>query len=247
MDRRTVLERLDAVRPGSDDLSLPEMAEAGDALERDSRLAEAFDRLQEWDGRIAVAMQDVPVPADLKDRLLSRLADSEATTRQAARRHSRRRVLAIVSGLAASLVAGGLFWAATSTEPVTVAEMRDAAGALLSRRAVDVPFDGGFEPRLPSGSLRTRLRFSEPAVGLLDQRVAAWRFTTGGRRPLQGVLAVTPVENVATPPEADSIFDREYVAAGNAVAWKEGDFVYVCYVDGGIDDLLRRLGDGPLA
>jgi hypothetical protein len=118
---------------------------------------------------------------------------------------------------------------------------------LLSRRIADVPFDGGFEPRLPSGSLESRLRYREPAMGLLDHRAAAWRFTTGGRRPLQGVLTVTPVENVVSPPGADSIFDREYVGAGNAVAWRDGDFVYVCYVDGGIDDLLRRLGDGPLA
>ncbi|HEX6987688.1 MAG TPA: hypothetical protein VF170_20075, partial [Planctomycetaceae bacterium] len=143
-------------------------------------------------------------------------------------------------------------WAvASSTEPVSVAEVREAAGALLAGRLDAVPFRGEFEPRLPATGGLDRLRFERQAVGLLPDggrhRAAAWLFRVGGRRPLQGVLAVLPVAQVDAPPEADSIADREYVVAGNAVAWTEGEFVYVCYVDGGIDDLLRRLGDGPIA
>ncbi|MGC1273045.1 MAG: hypothetical protein WBC44_05015 [Planctomycetaceae bacterium] len=249
MDRRTTLERLDAVRPGSDDLALPDLKGAGEELARDASLAVDFERRQNWDRRIAVAMHDVPVPDDLRERLLSRLANAERSVPATPRRIiGRRRLIAVVAGLAASVVAGGVFWASTaSATPVTVAEIRAASAELLAQRDEFVPFQGDFAPELPSGNLRQRLRFHEPAVELLEHRVAAWQFRANGRRPLNGVLAVVPIDTLATLPAARSLADREYVIDGNAVAWREGDFVYVCYVDGGIDELLRRLGSSPIA
>lgn len=248
MDRRTTLERLDAVRPGSDDLALPDLKAAGDELARDASLAAEFEQRQNWDRRISAAMHDVPVPGDLRERLLATLSNTGRSIPVAPRRISRRRLLVAVTGLAASLVAGGLFWAgATSAEPVTVAEIRLAATELLGRSGEVVPFQGDFSPELPSGNLRQRLRFREPAVGLLDHRVAAWQFHANGRRPLNGILAVVPADALATLPAARTLADREYVIDGNSVAWQEGDFVYVCYVDGGIDELLRRLDSGPIA
>jgi hypothetical protein len=243
MDHR-ILERLDAVRPGSNDLALPELAGAGDALRRDAELAGEFERRQEWDRRVAAAMHDVPVPAGLKTRLTSRLAVATPVPR-----FGRRRLLAIVSSLAASLVVGGAFWAATqSREPLALGDVRDAASSLLNDSATAAPFRGSFEPRVSVG-LASGVRFEPEAKGLLDDHVAAWRFTTGiGRDAVSGVLACIPANELATTPGAGSIEQREYVGAANdTVAWREGDLVYVCYVDGGIDDLLRHLRDRPLA
>ena len=76
MNARSALERLDAVRPGSDDLSLPEMAGLGDALTNDPALAAEYRRRQAWDRAVAVSMHDVAVPEGAKERLLERLAAS---------------------------------------------------------------------------------------------------------------------------------------------------------------------------
>ncbi len=248
MDRRIALERLDAVRPGSDDLALPDLHEAREALTSDPTLAIEFERRQKWDCQIAAAMQDVPIPDGLKDRLLVRLAASEQAVAAKPQRVNRRRLLTVTAGLAASLVAGGLFWiAAPAAEPIPVTAIRDAAGALLAGRLEAAPFEGTFSPQLSRDFFRQRLSVREPAVGLLDHRVAAWQFQSNGRRPLHGVLAAIPVDQVTTPPAARSLADREYVVDANSVTWREGDVVYVCYVDGGIDELLRRLGSGPIA
>ena len=77
MNARTALERLDAVRPGSDDLSETEMAGLEEALAEDAELRTEFDRRREWDRGIAEALRDVPVPEGLKGRLLTRLAASD--------------------------------------------------------------------------------------------------------------------------------------------------------------------------
>lgn len=249
MDHRTALERLDAVRPGSDDLAQPELASAAELLTRDAALAAEFRRRQIWDRRIVAAMHDVAVPADLRVRLLEHVASTASTFDSAEpRRFHRRRFLAAATGLAAGVAAGGLYlFNPFDHEPVTVVAMRDAAGALLAQRIDPVPFTGHFTPELPPGGLSDLLRFDETVLGLLEQQVAAWRFRADGHRPLRGVLAAAPVEAVVEPPTARSLSESNYIGAGNAVSWSEGRFVYVCCVDRGINELLQRLNGGPIA
>jgi hypothetical protein len=71
-------ERIDACRPGSDDLSLPALAELAAAIETDHELADELARSQRFDGAVARAMHDVPLPAGLADRVLARLAQVNA-------------------------------------------------------------------------------------------------------------------------------------------------------------------------
>ncbi len=251
MDSRTALERLDAVRPGSDDLALPEMAGVSDLLASDVGLAAEHRRRQSWERSVAVSMHDVPVPPGLKERLLAKLADSATVVEVAPtpRRHTRRRALGMVSGLAASVVAAGVYWFVVSNtvDPVTVAELKDAAAALASGEVQPEAFKGDFAPVLPSSGNWWRLRARPPVVGLLPSdnghRAAAWQFSFVGRAGrLQGVLVAIPAESVASPPAGKFAY-----AGGNAVAWTEGDFVYVCRVEGSIHELLRQLDEAPLA
>lgn len=74
MDCRTALEILEVVRPGSDDLSDPELADAVAFLETHPECRRQFERRQELDRQMGRVMRDVPVPAGLKDRLLVGLA-----------------------------------------------------------------------------------------------------------------------------------------------------------------------------
>ena len=252
MDRRTVLERLDAVRPSSDDLALPEMAESRQALRDDPELADEFASRARFDGRIAAAMHDVVVPEGLRFRLLQRLeaeisaeAAPVVTVPKQTRRMTRRGAMAMVGALAASLVVGGLYWSGImdSTTLVAVADVEEAAARFMTGSTELVPFEGPFQPRPPLKGRWSRLRFDPAVYGLLpsDQghRAAAWRFSWNGA---PGVLVAIPREFVAVPPDQT----RDYVG-GNTVAWTEGEFVYVCRVDGQIDDLLRQIDEGRLA
>jgi hypothetical protein len=70
---RVPREQLDACRPGSNDLDLPELAALRQRLARDAKLAEQFEHIVQFDLRIAAALRDVPVPSDLGERILARL------------------------------------------------------------------------------------------------------------------------------------------------------------------------------
>lgn len=242
MNARSILERLDAVRPDSDDLSLSELAGLGDALANDPELAAEHRRRQAWDRAVAASMHDVPVPAGAKERLLDRLAASTAVepAEIGPQKQSRRRALSVLGSFAASIAAVGVYWAiaAGSGEALTVADLKDAAAALASGQVAAEPFEGDFLPTLPAGAWQ-RLGGS-PVVGLLKEdgshRAAAWQFPYGRSGRSRGVLVAIPKNEIETPPPAKF----EYVG-GNVIAWTGGDFVYVCRVDGPIDELLRQL------
>lgn len=83
MDQRTLREAFDACRPGSDDRSLPEVAEALQAAASSAETAACERRSLAWEGPLAAAMHDVELPAGLADRLLAGLT-SAAWMEQAA-------------------------------------------------------------------------------------------------------------------------------------------------------------------
>jgi hypothetical protein len=78
MQDRRILEAMDACRPGSDDVGDPGLAPLAAELAANAEFEELFTRLQKLDATLAGAIQDVPPPAGLADRLLVRLATSEA-------------------------------------------------------------------------------------------------------------------------------------------------------------------------
>ena len=254
MNRQTALERLDAIRVGSDDFSDPEMAGLADALAGDDGLQEEFDRRRDWDARIAGAVRDVPVPDGLKDRLITRLSQAEGLPTRPVTT-SRRRMLATFSALAAGLAAGIVYWTVTGmNDPVTTAEARDAAEQVISAQTDLVPFDGRFTPSLPDRWQR-QLRVHQPAYGVLgpsgSHRAAAWHVSSHGGGEWHAVVVAVPVGDFASPPEATSISDRDYVPGGNmkgiqTVRWTQDGFVYVCCVDR-LDALIAELENAPLA
>lgn len=73
-------EQIDACRPGSDDLSLPALADLARAAESDRAVAEELARSQRFDRAVSAAMHDVPLPAGLLDRLEARLALGDSAT-----------------------------------------------------------------------------------------------------------------------------------------------------------------------
>ena len=59
---------------GSDDIEQREFAGLAKALASDAELRATYDAVQRLDGRIVAALDDLPVPGDLKSRILARLA-----------------------------------------------------------------------------------------------------------------------------------------------------------------------------
>jgi hypothetical protein len=76
-DRELLRQRMDACRIGSDDLSLPEMSELSAALRTDPALRGEWESRQRSERLIAAAMDDLPVPAGLADRILAAAAASD--------------------------------------------------------------------------------------------------------------------------------------------------------------------------
>ena len=71
-------QQIDACRPGSDDLHLPELAELKAAAASSGEVAAELDRTQRFDQNVTSALYDVPVPAGLLDRLLASAASPVA-------------------------------------------------------------------------------------------------------------------------------------------------------------------------
>lgn len=71
MDISKALNKLEAVRPDSTDLADPEFADAIAAVEANADSESAFHQQLHADRKIGACMQDVPIPAGLKERLLS--------------------------------------------------------------------------------------------------------------------------------------------------------------------------------
>lgn len=71
-------EALDACRPGSDDLARPEFAAVRAELDGNGVLERRAVQSEQFDRTVASAMQEVSIPAGLKERLLAQLAASAA-------------------------------------------------------------------------------------------------------------------------------------------------------------------------
>lgn len=75
IDRRT-LEGIEACRPGSDDLQSDELADVARRVQDDPQARAVYARVQQWDAAVSSAMEQVPVPVGLAERILARLSAS---------------------------------------------------------------------------------------------------------------------------------------------------------------------------
>ncbi len=265
MDCQTALEHLDCVRPNSGDLDLPEFAEARAHLaECDSCQAE-FENRQQFDSEVSRVTPDVAVPASLRMSLLAAVSDSvaefaesamaapqETDPHPAADRPAPLKRVRLIASLSACLLIAAVsaaLWRPGPTQ-LSIATIQGGLNLNLPR----VTFDNGFPVDLPPSWIgHPGLRFSETLSGLdLDDRdghdgaAAYFTFSVGRAAPVRGVLVAIPVERIGDLPAAN-VFRRAPVAYPQpgvvAVAWQEGDLVYLCFVPGDTT-LLERLQRG---
>ena len=213
-------------------------------------------------------MQDVPVPGDLKRRLLAALAEDPvgvAETSPAEKPPVRRRwMLSAFVVLASSfLTAAGIWWFyQPEPERLTVQELENDAPYTEAEFARLGTFSGSFKPSLPEGPWVIERLFSfsapkgfAPLRGGAD-RVAVYQFRfRDPRHPragvLRGVMLVLPKSELKAVPESQSFFDGTYVTTQSQPrvairAWTERDRVYLCFVPIADFEALSRSLETPL-
>ncbi len=243
MDCSSILELLDCVRSGSDDLALPAFDAARAHLETCSACQQEFATRQRFDAQVVASLHQVPVPGHLRANLLAVVAaqplaatlasESPATSRRAWLKRT-----GLTAAVALILVVAFF----------PKAESQYAVDELISQLSVDgshaSSFDGKFVAQVPSEwAGRSALQFRSDVIGQdVDGRpghdVALRDFSFVVRRgaPIQGSLAIIPSRRISALPTATSftLASPSYPMIGHqrfvAVAWQESDFVYVCLI-----------------
>lgn len=225
----------------------------------------AVRRREQFDERIGQLMRDVPIPAGQRDRLLARLSHesravaetgsppsavvpvpgSDVAGKPAIR--SRRRLM--VSAVAACFVTAaciGVSWQMLKRAPLL--RVDEITGIALEVKAADLPafaqFKGGLGVQFPKtmktpSVMQSLRRLVGPPLG--EREIAVYFFMhsndRGGKFP--GRLVVVPAALVKDLPGASSFPGQTLYRQGFCTAaWVEGNFVYLCCVEGGERELL---------
>lgn len=238
-------EALEACRPGSDDLaSEPELQALAAAVAAQADLEERFERLQRLDTQLAAAFQEVPVPADLADRLL---ADCSAAAQAAPRptlgkqafRHGPRRLWAALGTLATAAAVLWAVWLGASGRPALskealVQEAHRQFAAAVGDRSSQTLLESPAPEAYPLSSelrrgLSTRWRWIGDFLGY-----SGVAYDLVGPDQTKATLYVLRGDALALP-TLPSSEPEQSAATGqcSVTAWQTEGLVYVLIVDGG--------------
>ena len=255
MDKR-IREGIEACRPGVDNLldpelaALPELAEAARAVQGDPAARLLRERVQNWDVAISSSMAEVPVPADLAERILAQLAAETAPSSAppllsgavTAAVQDQPHVEGAIEVLKPSLWQRR-HWAGASLSAIAAAAAVVAVGYWLQSDS-DLPLDqlaGHWQSELtnewqPASGAPSN--FSVPAairvpptrfqrIGWLTPTpVVAYELVQGNTKAILYVAKMDRAGLPSTPPPSPSTD-----ATGQVVSyWHSGDFVYVLVV-----------------
>jgi len=233
-----------ACRPGTDDESDPEVRAALEAVERDPALAAWWHQQRQVHAILTGRFREMPVPADLKARLL---ADQRKTVEVAWWQSARIRLLAAAAAVAALLVA--IFWS-PAPESGTFAQFRDRMVRTVVREyRMDLKTDA--EPEIRNflrenqGHPGFQLRDRTAEVPLLGAGRLSWRghpvsMVCLERQPkvLMYLFVIERSALTGAPGQAPEF--AEVVRRATA-SWSSGDMVYVLASEAGAEDLRTLL------
>jgi hypothetical protein len=246
--KQQIQEAMEACRPGHGDVDDPEMARLAAELVASRDLEDRFARLQQLDGALADAIQDVPVPAGLADRLMARLSAApvdaalpessrvgEAVVVPASdRRRARPWWFAVAGVVAAVILVSVSVWQSGRNVPWTTSTVLEEAISLYSNEnqetgrlvsEVSPPWALPLSPAVRSWP-GTRWR---PLAGFLDRKGVAYDLTS-----VRGTRATLYVVNRTIAGLPDEPPSRPSPGTGNctAAAWQQGSLLYVLVVQG---------------
>ncbi len=259
MTDSNIQQAIDACRPASEDLRLPEMDSLAAAVRNDPEVRRQYERSQGWDASLGDAFRDVPVPAGLADRLLAAvgaghelptsgqvelssprassdrdLRESAGPSRRWPRGIRRRTWIVLSAGVATAALVGFLLvgWYFGAAEPVAGDRL---AGEILEWN-VTVQKQG-WNDNVQAAELRERPL--DRAVRGVPRRWCQIRTVYDSRTmvydltPPGGAFAV--VFCMHSKAGASSLPNVPFSATGGLTlgVWRRGDMVYVLAVQGG--------------
>jgi hypothetical protein len=258
---RQIREQIDACRPGSNDLALPELAELAIAVKQDRAVAAELERSQQFDRAASAALAEQPVPAGLMERLLKATAENQPTPAAPAdaetppSRWTRRRVLWAAGSLAAAALVAVTTWFSVPRPASLVS--RDELSAAVTQWTNDgnVPasqWEAIKAPRLAvpgpvSVKKPTRWRHLAIAQPTWSGSGVAMDITQPGRQRawLFVVSSNARVQVSSAPSQPTDLTLSGFRGKVKAVAWQDSAsgllYVLVVVEDGQrLDDFLRH-------
>ena len=242
MNEKALRAALEVCRPGSDDLSLPELAELARQLADSPEWRAAWQRVQQVDEAIGGALHDVPIPVDLESRLLAQVGESPTAEAAAPapetpgspavveRRLSRRAWWSIATVVAACAVAAVWGIQQWRQPPVLQAENLGFEALAWAQRLTDDwrdLSDASALDRPIDRQVRFGPRGWQPLATDQDANAVAYDLTRSRGMAMLFVLAPAEI-----PAEVSTIASRVPATGGwGAAAWRSGPHVYVLLVE----------------
>jgi hypothetical protein len=252
IDDHDFLMRIDACRPGSDDVQSPDMAPVAARIAADPLAQNLYHRLQASDAVVAGALAAVSVPAGLEQRLLARLAaanrspgstlahvdeaivaateatpspdDARPTTRSAG---ASRRWLGITAALATAAALALIGWNQFSTEAITLEALPERAAQYFSQddRAAEPATEAWpISRQIPRRAGATRRGVSD----FLDREAVAYDLRYRRVKATLYVVQATVDGLPNSPPMRPDATTGGYAVG----SWQDGDLLYVLVVSG---------------
>ena len=274
MVNREIKRAIEACRPGSDDVSLPEMSQLAEAVGSDAGTRELFERSQRCDEAIGAVFRDVPVPDHLAEQLLAAVGQTDSPVSKATgpstasspptadravpevttvRPRSRQRWLHVSAGLAAVLslsllLAVLVIHNAGSDEPIANDRLRQDVSDWKSQVVRRGWQSNLSEPKLDERPWATSINAAPRRWCQIDTRydksTIVYDLAPGEKSALLFCMHVEASDSEL--PKTPPV--KPYAPTGRIClgVWRRGDMVYILAVDGGEARYNRFLGSSIL-
>ncbi len=234
---RNIREGIDACRPGSDDLRLPEMADVARAVARDAAVRDLYEQTQRADAAVSKAFHEVSIPEGLAERLLEAIqqpSDAAGVSPRRSRRVWLWSSAAATLTTAAALVVAICLWSPGPQE-MGIDDLVNLAQGSFYDAVENGQWDHQME-RAPvdhppcSSVLPTAVAWQRVKTDL-DRTTIVYDLTPPGKRRVilmvaRSRVAVPGLRSVPpSPPQSTT--------GGFAIgAWRRGELTYVLIVEG---------------
>jgi hypothetical protein len=241
------------------DLNDPQFAELASALGRDAELRTRFESIQRADVAIKVVFADVPVPADLAERILHRLSDEcsapntpalpcPGPVTRASGHFPRRQWITGLSAIAVSAAVLAGLW--LHFHRPLLATPQDAVSAAMACFSRDNGLPGELASIKPPPAdypispdiVRLRDVRWRPVKNFLGGDAVAYDLLLDGSKATLYVAHRDVGGLPAYPPSVPALS----TGGNSAAAWQSGSTLYVLVVQGDTRASARYLVSGPL-
>jgi hypothetical protein len=244
MDKREAMELLRSYRPGTSDDQEPRIAEALEMARQDGELAKWFEGHRRFNAAMQSKLKEIPVPADLKERIL--LAEAE---RRGKIVRLRKVFLPLAAAAAVALIAFGAWFFmlprnkfADYRERVVKQSQR---GYIMDKWSTNLAEIHTFlmanqcpDYILPQPLARLPALGCASNVAWRDHKVSMVCLKDAKNRDLY--LFVMDRQNLDDPPEAGARDYAKILRLGTE-SWTDGDKVYILAGQGDQSELKRYL------